>query len=112
MQIEKYNENQTKILIEHFSDEEYEKFLSVKTLPSYSIIKDSIIINNEFLKEIGINNGYKREKINFQLSDFLWDYQKFIVKLAILKKRFAVFETCPETANSQKACDPKRIRSF
>jgi superfamily II DNA or RNA helicase len=91
MQIEKYNENQTKILIEHFSDEEYEKFLSVKTLPSYSIIKDSIIINNEFLKEIGINNGYKREKINFQLSDFLWDYQKFIVKLAILKKRFAVF---------------------
>ena len=27
MQIEKYNDNQTRILIESFSDEEYEKFL-------------------------------------------------------------------------------------
>lgn len=92
MKIEKYDDHTTKILIEEFSNEEYNKFLEIKSLPSYSVINNEILVKNEFLKYIGIENGYRHVSFDSSaISDFLFDYQKFIVKLAIIKRKFAVF---------------------
>lgn len=91
MRIESLNENQTKIIIENFSDDEYEKFLEIKALPAYSVFKNEIVVNNEFLRLIGLANGNGKREIDFHFNNFLFDYQKFIVKLALIKKRFAIF---------------------
>ena len=69
-------------------------FLNIKKLPYYKFEKNIFTINSEYLSLLG--NGYNKEQIyknSFysELSDFLFDYQKFIIKVALLKRKFAIF---------------------
>lgn len=65
------------------------------------------------------NIGKKRFLFNKKQSDFcLIKDVKVAAKIAEkigtepFKKKFATFVACAETANAQKACDPKQVRSF
>ena len=79
--IEQYN-------LDYFCMESYRKFLSFKGIPSFSVVKDKMFIDSEYLV------GGRTNEEEGELSSFLFDYQKFIVRLVLKKKRFAVFSEC------------------
>jgi DNA modification methylase/superfamily II DNA or RNA helicase len=84
------------ITLEDFSIQEYKNFLKIKSLPVYSFIKESqISVPNEFINLI--DGNFKDQDIVFDKIDFnsaLFDYEKFIVELAVKKKKFAIFADC------------------
>lgn len=65
-----------------YSLESYEAFLAAKKSPIHRVEGNRI-----YVEDFEYNDDDK--KLN--LAHHLWDYQQFIVTLAILKKRFAIF---------------------
>lgn len=70
------------IEIKNWSLPEYERFIESKKNPIHRV-EGNRIFTESF-------NGNGKES-SFVLADHLWDYQKFIVKLALAKRRFAIF---------------------
>ena len=71
----------------------YRKFLAVKSLPAYSITGHSAEFPDEYAEKIGFKTE-KKQFSNWEPSDWLFDYQRFIVDLAIKKRKFAIFADC------------------
>jgi len=83
----------SELVLEDLSLKEYEWFLKIKQLPSYEVKGNSFIVNSMFLSMIGVgNNGKVRE--DWEFNEQMFDYQKFIVKLALLKRKYAIFADC------------------
>lgn len=77
------------ITIEDFSSEEYQNFLKIKLFPTYKINKNVFTVNTKLLSTMGLD---KDEPPNFKnFNPKLFDYEKFVVELALLKRRFAIF---------------------
>lgn len=75
--------NTQTIMIDELNLENYQKFLAAKSLPIHRVVRNRIFVE-DFSKTI-----VDPKKI--QLSQYLFDYEQVIVKLALKKKRYAVF---------------------
>lgn len=73
--------------------ESYAMFLKIKALPSYEITGSVATFPDEYASLIGLKKRKKRF-CNWEPSDWLFDYQKAITKLAIEKRKFAIFADC------------------
>jgi len=73
--------------------EGYEKFLRIKSMPVYSFRGREAIFPDEYADALGFEPKAGR-LINWEPSEFLFDYQKGIVNIALRKERFAIFADC------------------
>lgn len=73
--------------------EDYRRFLAIKKLPCWSIQGRTATFPDEYAELIGLKrvNG---QKDFWDPSPFLFDYQRDIVKLAVRKRKFAIFADC------------------
>lgn len=72
---------------------DYQRFLEIKKLPCWRIRGREAWFPDEYAERIGVDtNGQK--SITWEPSPFLFDYQRDIIKLAIKKRKFAVFADC------------------
>lgn len=75
------------------SIEDYHLFLKIKALPRYTIQGRVASFPDEYASSLGMKP--KRSKSSkFVPSSFLFDYQKDITKIAIQKRKFAIFADC------------------
>jgi len=72
---------------------DYATFLRVKSLPVYRIQGREAWFPDEYASRLGID-PVESEDVAPRLHKDLFDYQRDIAKLAIQKKRFAVFADC------------------
>ncbi len=75
------------------SIEDYRKFLKLKRLPVYSFRGSSAIVPDEYASLL-TGKKHRQATLDYTPSDFLFDYQRDISKLAIRKQKFAVFAEC------------------
>jgi len=73
--------------------EDYQRFLKIKSLPRYEITGRMATVPDEYADLIGMKPARSRRK-QYQPREGLFDYQRDIVKLAISRKRFAIFADC------------------
>ena len=81
-----------KIHIGH-SIEDYERFLKIKSLPRYEITGRMATVPDEYADLIGMKPTKSLRK-QYQPREGLFDYQRDVVKLAMSRKRFAIFADC------------------
>lgn len=82
-----------KIILDTYSMEDYRLFLKIKRLPTYSVCGREISFPDEYASDLGLANKAKQLQ-SWEPSDWLFDYQKSIVTMAIQKRKFAIFADC------------------
>ena len=75
------------------SIDDYRTFLAVKRLPSWRIRGRLAEFPDEYAAQLGLAPK-THDATDWTPSDFLFDYQRDIAKLAISKRKFAVFADC------------------
>lgn len=75
------------------SIEDYRLFLKAKSLPSYRVSGCLISFPDEYAQRLGLEKQAPKFT-SWEVSDWLFDYQKAITKLAIEKRKFAIFADC------------------
>lgn len=81
------------IVLNPNSIEDYRKFLAIKRLPIYSIRGREAWFPDEYATLVGLPKQ-ERAPVAYDPSSFLFDYQRDIAKIAIRKRKFAVFADC------------------
>lgn len=94
--------------------ESYQTFLKIKRLPTYQVTGRSVWFPDEYADMVGLRPEYE-PLVNWCASDWLFDYQKYIVDLAIKKRKFAIFADCglgktPMLLEFAQAAESKRHR--
>ena len=82
-----------RIAIDTNSIEGYRTFLKVKQLPSFSITGRIAEFPDEYASLLGASVK-AAAVVDYKPSGFLFDYQRDIAKLALRKRKFAVFADC------------------
>lgn len=82
-----------KIQLDPSSIESYRQFLKIKSLPVYSITGRVADVPDEYVHLLGIRQR-KSKVIEPELHPSLFDYQAAIARLAIAKRKYAVFADC------------------
>lgn len=72
---------------------DYELFLKAKQLPKYRVIGDMLEVPDEYAAMLGLAEKAPTPT-RYTPSPWLFDYQRDIARLAITKRRFAVFADC------------------
>jgi superfamily II DNA or RNA helicase len=73
----------------------YRKFLAVKSLPSYRISGRVARFPAEYAGRMGISSSNAPDgNVMYEPASWLFDYQRDIARLAIEKRKFAVFADC------------------
>jgi superfamily II DNA or RNA helicase len=72
---------------------DYALFLKIKSLPKYRFVGDFAEVPEEYLDRLGLATG-SGSTSNYLPMEGLFDYQRDIAALAILKRRYAVFADC------------------
>lgn len=75
------------------SVESYHQFLAVRSLPQYRIAGSKAIVPDEYASLLGLVPERKIDS-EYVPSEFMFDYQRDITRLAIKKKKFAIFADC------------------
>ncbi len=73
--------------------DDYATFLKVKSLPTYRIHGRTAWFPDEYRSLVGLD-AQAQHSIDYKPSDFLFDYQAAITKMAIRKRKFAIFADC------------------
>ena len=73
--------------------EDYRRFLAIKRLPVYRIRGSSVWFPDEYANRLGIALA-TAESQEYTPCSWLFDYQRDITRLALRKRRFAVFADC------------------
>lgn len=81
------------VVIDPNSIEDYRTFLKIKSLPTYSVTGRVASFPDEYAANIGLAKE-RKQFINWEPSDWLFDYQAAITKMAIRKRKFAAFVDC------------------
>ena len=76
------------------SMKDYELFLRIKSLPRFRFVGRQAIVPSEYAQQLDLEYTETAKGKKYAPSPFLFDYQKAIAKLAIKKKKFAVFANC------------------
>ena len=74
--------------------EAYRLFLKIKCLPRYEMHGRVAVVPDEYGNQLGIVSGVAEEYSDYLPKEGLFDYQRDIVRLAILKKKYAIFADC------------------
>ena len=82
-----------KLVLNPSSIADYETFMRVKRLPVYSVVGRSVEFPDEYAGILGIGVA-AAEASDYKPSPWLFDYQRDISRMAIEKRRFAVFADC------------------
>lgn len=82
-----------KLHIDTSNIEDYRRFLAIKRLPQFKFVGRTAEFPDEYAATLGISLPIVHHK-RYGASDFLFDYQKDISRLAIKKKKFALFIDC------------------
>jgi len=72
---------------------DYERFLHLRNCPSYRFKGATAIISDEYAKQMGMKT-VKPKHSEIDLHPQLFDYQAGISKLAIQKRKYAIFADC------------------
>lgn len=70
----------------------YRQFLQVRKLPIYRFHGSAALIPREYGRLLGIST--QSEPVPYVPSPWLFDYQAAIARLAIMRKKFAIFADC------------------
>lgn len=81
------------IVLDPSSINDYRTFLRVKSLPVYSVRGREAWFPDEYAERLGITTE-DSQLIEYAPSDFLFDYQADITRMALAKRKFAVFVEC------------------
>jgi superfamily II DNA or RNA helicase len=73
--------------------EDYRRFLAIKRLPTYSIQGHVATFPDEYASFVGMSQPVS-SPVDYEPSEFLFDYQRDIAELAIRKRKFAGFIDC------------------
>ena len=73
--------------------EDYERFLKIKTMPSYRFVGRTAYFPDEYAEMLG-SASCSTSDSGYEPISKLFDYQKDITRLAITKRKFAVFADC------------------
>lgn len=73
---------------------DYRKFLKLKSVPAYSWSGLRAIVPDEYLRIVEGVDAKPKAQVEYEPSDFCFDYQRDISAMAIRKKKFAVFADC------------------
>ena len=71
----------------------YRTFLRVKSLPRYEIHGRMAYVPDEYASALGVDADLAQDA-DYLPSDWLFDYQRDIVRTAIQKRKFAIFADC------------------
>jgi len=82
-----------RVLLDTRSLDSYRQFLAIKQLPSWSIQGRVASFPDEYAERI-IGETVASQFVNWEPSPFLYDYQRDISRLAIRKRKYAVFADC------------------
>jgi hypothetical protein len=72
---------------------DYRKFLRIKSLPAYSFTGHVASVPDEYAESFGLDSP-RDTSGSYKPLDGLFDYQRDITRLAIRKRKFAVFAQC------------------
>jgi superfamily II DNA or RNA helicase len=73
--------------------DDYATFLNVRQLPSYRFRGSRAIVSDEYATQLGIKTEPKTD-VDADLHPSLFDYQRDISRLAIQKRKYAIFADC------------------
>ena len=74
--------------------QDYATFLRLKDCPAYSWRGESAVVPDEYASMVLSDSAAFIAESNYSPSPFCFDYQRDIAKLAIAKRKFAVFADC------------------
>jgi superfamily II DNA or RNA helicase len=83
-----------KITLDPSSVADYERFLRIKSLPTYRVVGRTIEFPDRFAGHVGFEAGESGRDGEYQPSPWLFDYQRDIAEMAIRREKFAVFADC------------------
>ena len=81
------------IVFDAGSIESYHQFLAVKRLPTYLIRGRTAEFPDEYAELVGVATAKARD-VDYDPSAFLFDYQRDISRMALQKRKYAVFADC------------------
>ena len=73
--------------------DDYRTFLQIKSLPAWRISGREAWFPDEYADRLGIGI-VSSSFVNWEPSDFLFDYQRDITKMVLKKRKFAIFADC------------------
>lgn len=76
------------------SIESYRRFLQIKALPSYRFCGRTAIIPDRYASMLGLSDGGVGREAEYVPSEFLFDYQRDIARMAIERRKFSIFADC------------------
>jgi superfamily II DNA or RNA helicase len=74
------------------SAESYRQFLAVRQCPVYSFTGSQAIVPDEYALMLGVRK--RMRKLDYEPSAFCFDYQRDIARIAIQKRKYAIFADC------------------
>ncbi len=83
-----------KIVLDANSVDDYRLFIKAKSLPRFRCVGHEIEIPDEYAKLLGVDKPKASASKRYTPIDGLFDYQRDIARLAIRKRKFAVFADC------------------
>ena len=75
------------------SIDSYRTFLKIKSLPRYEIHGRMALVPDEYAATLGVR-GEQHEDTDYLPAEWLFDYQRDIVRMAVKKRKFAIFADC------------------
>lgn len=82
-----------RINLDSSSIADYERFLAVKSMPTFRFKGRTAIFPDEYANMLGVTRSEQRH-VDYQPWPGLFDYQRDIAAMAIAKRRFSVFADC------------------
>lgn len=83
----------TSLTLHPSSIEDYRRFLQIKALPKYGFVGNTAFVPDEYAATIGVSTPRSAE-VPYEPLPSLFDYQRDIARLAITRRKFAVFADC------------------
>jgi superfamily II DNA or RNA helicase len=82
-----------KITFDTSSLADYQRFLDVRNMPCYRFVGSQAVVPDEYATLLGLDVE-KQKDIECDVHPKLFDYQRDIAKLAIKKRKYAIFADC------------------
>lgn len=82
-----------RLILDTASVADYHRFLKVKSLPKYNIVGTTAEFPDEYAASLGLTVS-AREPVEYRAVKVAFDYQRDITRLALKKKKYAVFADC------------------
>lgn len=83
-----------KVVLNTRSRDDYRRFLAIKSLPAYSFTGHEATFPDEYASHVGGDQTPSVDRGDIETHPRAFDYQAAIARLAITKRKFAVFADC------------------